>query len=97
MKPSGRLLMEAKYFKPDETDSGIADSETPPSPNKTFSPELSTFGIQRRRGAIRHQKLHEIRGHRFIANFFRQPTFCSICSDFLWYTLFFIICNITVN
>lgn len=41
-------------------------------------------GIQRRRGAIKHQKVHEIRGHQFVATFFRQFTFCSICSEFMW-------------
>lgn len=41
-------------------------------------------GIVRRRGAIKHQKVHEIRGHQFVATFFRQPTFCCICTDFIW-------------
>ncbi|VDD94774.1 unnamed protein product [Enterobius vermicularis] len=41
-------------------------------------------GLQRRRGAIKHARVHEIRGHQFVATFFRQPTFCSLCSDFMW-------------
>ncbi|CAJ0937750.1 unnamed protein product, partial [Mesorhabditis belari] len=41
-------------------------------------------GIQRRRGAIKHAKVHEIRGHQFVATFFRQFTFCQFCSDFMW-------------
>ena len=28
-------------------------------------------GIRRRRGAIKHQKIHEHKGHKFIAKFFR--------------------------
>ncbi|CAJ0564021.1 unnamed protein product, partial [Mesorhabditis spiculigera] len=44
----------------------------------------SPHGIQRRRGAIKHAKVHEIRGHQFVATFFRQFTFCQFCSDFMW-------------
>lgn len=45
---------------------------------------LRGHSIRRRRGAIKHLKVHRVRGHQFIATFFRQPTFCSICSEFLW-------------
>jgi len=41
-------------------------------------------GIAKRRGAIKHLKVHEAQGHKFIATFFHQPTFCSYCNDFLW-------------
>lgn len=37
-----------------------------------------------RRGAMKQQKVHEVRGHQFIAKFFRQPSFCSFCNEFLW-------------
>ncbi|XP_066601947.1 putative protein kinase C delta type homolog [Prorops nasuta] len=40
--------------------------------------------ITRRRGAIKHNKVHVVRGHKFVAKFFRQPTFCAFCKDFLW-------------
>ncbi|KAJ8929144.1 hypothetical protein NQ314_018190, partial [Rhamnusium bicolor] len=40
--------------------------------------------ITRRRGAVKHQRLHESKGHKFVAKFFRQPTFCAFCKDFLW-------------
>lgn len=29
-------------------------------------------------------RIHEVNGHRFVAKFFRQPTFCVFCKEFLW-------------
>ncbi|KAJ3602723.1 hypothetical protein NHX12_030472 [Muraenolepis orangiensis] len=40
--------------------------------------------INRRRGAIKQAKIHFIKNHEFIATFFRQPTFCSVCREFVW-------------
>ncbi|XP_063707868.1 putative protein kinase C delta type homolog [Culicoides brevitarsis] len=40
--------------------------------------------ITKRRCAIKIQRTHESNGHKFIAKFFRQPTFCAFCKDFLW-------------
>ena len=40
--------------------------------------------IQERRGAIKEKKVHVIKGHKFVSQFFRHFTFCSLCSDFLW-------------
>ncbi|XP_026328248.1 putative protein kinase C delta type homolog [Hyposmocoma kahamanoa] len=40
--------------------------------------------ITQRRCAIKHHKVHEVNGHRFVAKFFRQPTFCAFCKEFLW-------------
>ncbi|XP_065174075.1 putative protein kinase C delta type homolog isoform X5 [Atheta coriaria] len=37
-----------------------------------------------RRGALKHQRVHVVKGHNFLAKFFRQPTFCAFCKDFLW-------------
>ncbi|XP_076169195.1 calcium-independent protein kinase C-like [Ptiloglossa arizonensis] len=40
--------------------------------------------ITKRRGAVKHNKVHIVRGHRLVAKFFRQPTFCAFCKEFLW-------------
>lgn len=37
-----------------------------------------------RRGAIKQAKIHYIKNHEFIATFFGQPTFCSVCKEFVW-------------
>lgn len=41
-------------------------------------------GIRKRRDAMRLMKVHESNGHKFVAKFFSQPTFCSFCAEFLW-------------
>ncbi len=35
------------------------------------------------RGAVR-RKIHIVNGHKFMATFLRQFTFCSHCNEFIW-------------
>uniref|UniRef100_H0VJF9 Protein kinase C n=1 Tax=Cavia porcellus TaxID=10141 RepID=H0VJF9_CAVPO len=48
------------------------------------SEEDAKFPTMNRRGAIKQAKIHYIKNHEFIATFFGQPTFCSVCKDFVW-------------
>uniref|UniRef100_A0A8C6UHX9 protein kinase C n=1 Tax=Neogobius melanostomus TaxID=47308 RepID=A0A8C6UHX9_9GOBI len=54
------------------------------SESKQLPKEEEAPTITRRRGAIKQAKIHFIKNHEFIATFFRQPTFCSVCREFVW-------------
>lgn len=42
------------------------------------------FALHQRRGAIKQAKIHVVKSHEFSATFFPQPTFCSVCKEFVW-------------
>ncbi|XP_064486968.1 putative protein kinase C delta type homolog isoform X4 [Ornithodoros turicata] len=71
LRPGGKLNVQVRYYKEGEASLLVDEQKTP-------------GGITRRRGAIKHQKIYEVKGHKFIEKFFRQPTFCAFCKEFLW-------------
>uniref|UniRef100_A0A4W5NVV6 Protein kinase C n=1 Tax=Hucho hucho TaxID=62062 RepID=A0A4W5NVV6_9TELE len=70
LQPSGKVMMAVQFFLEGATDTGEKEEGGPT--------------INRRRGAIKQAKIHEVKCHEFIATFFRQPTFCSVCREFVW-------------
>ncbi|XP_063304350.1 protein kinase C theta type isoform X1 [Pelobates fuscus] len=73
LKPQGRMIMNARYFLEQSDPIGHYESE----------PE-SQFALRQRRGAIKQAKIHNVKHHEFTATFFPQPTFCSVCHEFVW-------------
>lgn len=71
LNPSGRLLLSVKLFV--EQDDLI--STTDELPARTIGP---------RRGAIKKAKVENVKGHQMMARFFKQPTYCSVCKEFMW-------------
>ncbi|XP_072928048.1 protein kinase C delta type-like [Hemitrygon akajei] len=72
LQPQGKVLMAVQLFLEDtDCHQGVREED-------------GAVTLNRRRGAFKQAKIHYIKNHEFTATFFRQPTFCSVCRDFVW-------------
>ncbi|XP_061639513.1 protein kinase C delta type-like isoform X1 [Phyllopteryx taeniolatus] len=75
--PSGKVQMAVQYL--------LEDSDADPNKSSVrVGPEDGLTTLNKRRGAFKQPKLHIIKNHEFTSTFFHQPTFCSVCREFLW-------------
>ena len=75
------FLLNLLIFSVDISNRNSIDSNS----SKLFKERDSQYLRKRgRRNAVR-RRVHHVSGHKFMATYLRQFTFCSHCKEFIWY------------
>ncbi|XP_028396044.1 calcium-independent protein kinase C-like [Dendronephthya gigantea] len=72
LEPSGRVKVKIELKESTGTDK-----------RPKFKMKEGALKARGRRGAMR-RRIHQINGHKFMATFLYQPTFCAHCNEFIW-------------
>ncbi|XP_054616642.1 protein kinase C epsilon type [Dunckerocampus dactyliophorus] len=75
LEPEGKVYVVIDLSGSSTEASGANDNE-----ERVFRERI---GPRRRQGAVR-RRVHQVNGHKFMATYLRQPTYCSHCRDFIW-------------
>eukprot|EP00729_Bicosta_minor_P009038 gene9038-29469_t len=68
LEPSGKICFKLDFKRTSAAQREFVQSQLP----------------TKHRKAIKRRKIHQANNHKFMARFFRQPTYCSHCKEFLW-------------
>uniref|UniRef100_A0A3Q3WBZ9 Protein kinase C n=1 Tax=Mola mola TaxID=94237 RepID=A0A3Q3WBZ9_MOLML len=75
LEPEGRVYVVI--------DLSESTSEARTSENENERVFRQRMRPRKRQGAVR-RRVHQVNGHKFMATYLRQPTYCSHCRDFIW-------------
>uniref|UniRef100_A0A8C8DWM5 Protein kinase C n=1 Tax=Oryzias sinensis TaxID=183150 RepID=A0A8C8DWM5_9TELE len=77
LEPEGKVYVVIDLIGSSSEGKNIVSSE---NEERVFRQRMRP---RKRQGAVR-RRVHQVNGHKFMATYLRQPTYCSHCRDFIW-------------